>query len=445
MSDIFISYAREDRSRAETIAKALEDYGWSVWWDRDIRAGKNIAVVIEEQIDQARCLVVLWSATSIRRDWVNDEAREGNERGILVPVLIENVRPPLGLRSMHAADLTGWDRDTIAPAFLRLRSDIEALIGAPREVAPVPSGSSTSPSITQKVLVPKPEHHFVTMLKMTLAWSFVLRWTIGGSLLAALLACIVYLIPKALVQKAPIQTVTTEPVSPRERPRSPAMASFRTFIEQFFPETHHMYLDTRQLVCIGSGALIDPVEAAQELPFQWKNKSGIAKPGQRATKQEIADEWHRLKNRQSLTQTNLELTDDAINVLMEKAVDRYISFLKRQRFFEHFDEWPADAQLGLLSMAWAMGPGGPGGLLNFRAACEKMDFAAAADECRMNEAGNPPELVSLNRANRILLWNQFSGSFAARIPHLLFANVQNHAWTRTAQLGHTINIPSGPS
>jgi hypothetical protein len=111
MSDIFISYAREDRPRAEAIARALEEHGWSVWWDRDIRAGKNIASVIEEEIGKARCVVVLWSATSVRRDWVNDEAREGNERGILVPVLIENVRPPLGFRSMHAADLTGWERD----------------------------------------------------------------------------------------------------------------------------------------------------------------------------------------------------------------------------------------------------------------------------------------------------------------------------------------------
>jgi hypothetical protein len=74
MSDIFISYAREDRPRAEAIAKALEEHGWSVWWDRDIRAGKNIASVIEEEIGRARCVVVLWSATSVRRDWVNDEA-----------------------------------------------------------------------------------------------------------------------------------------------------------------------------------------------------------------------------------------------------------------------------------------------------------------------------------------------------------------------------------
>ena len=70
MSDIFISYANEDRPRAEAVAQALEQRGWSVWWDRGgrgIRAGQDIEVVIEEEIGKARCMIVLWSAISIRR------------------------------------------------------------------------------------------------------------------------------------------------------------------------------------------------------------------------------------------------------------------------------------------------------------------------------------------------------------------------------------------
>jgi hypothetical protein len=49
MSDIFISYARQDRPRAEAIAKALEDHGWSVWWDWNIPAGETSRQVIQEQ------------------------------------------------------------------------------------------------------------------------------------------------------------------------------------------------------------------------------------------------------------------------------------------------------------------------------------------------------------------------------------------------------------
>ena len=41
MSDIFISYAGEDETRAEMLARTLEDRGWSTFWDRTIPIGKT--------------------------------------------------------------------------------------------------------------------------------------------------------------------------------------------------------------------------------------------------------------------------------------------------------------------------------------------------------------------------------------------------------------------
>jgi hypothetical protein len=64
MADIFISYASEDRPRVEPIAKALEEHGWSVWWDRTIPPGKSFDEAIEEAITAAKCVVVLWSDKS---------------------------------------------------------------------------------------------------------------------------------------------------------------------------------------------------------------------------------------------------------------------------------------------------------------------------------------------------------------------------------------------
>jgi GH24 family phage-related lysozyme (muramidase) len=83
----------------------------------------------------------------------------------------------------------------------------------------------------------------------------------------------------------------------------------------------YMYLDTRQLVTVGVGNLIDPLSLAQELPFQFKagNRLGV-QAGRFATRAEIAAEWQHLKNhpmRAVLAQlghtrcraeTNLELT-----------------------------------------------------------------------------------------------------------------------------------------
>jgi formylglycine-generating enzyme required for sulfatase activity len=208
MSDIFISYAREDRPRAEAIAKALEEHGWSVWWDWNIPAGKTFRQVIQEQLDKARCVIVLWSATSIASEWVIEEASEGNDRGILVPVLIANVRPPLGFRSMHAADLTGWERDAGAPAFRRLCSDIEALIEAPAKAAGAtmpPAAGLVSEPVPEEAKPLQPQHRFVAEWMRAPAPVFGRRWMLAVVLLAALV-CAGY-----LASRLPVGNKTATP------------------------------------------------------------------------------------------------------------------------------------------------------------------------------------------------------------------------------------------
>ncbi|MCZ6853858.1 MAG: TIR domain-containing protein, partial [Gammaproteobacteria bacterium] len=108
MADIFLSYASEDRERVRPLVQILESEGWTVWWDRDIKPGDNFHRVIAEAIAQAKCVIVCWSEPSVKSDWVANEADEGKERGILVPILLDPVRPPLGFRLDHAVTLAGW-------------------------------------------------------------------------------------------------------------------------------------------------------------------------------------------------------------------------------------------------------------------------------------------------------------------------------------------------
>lgn len=94
MTDVFISYAREDRDRAHKLANALAAFGWSVWWDRKIITGEAFDQAIERELETAKSIVVLWSEHSIASEWVKNEAAAASERGVLVPALIDSASYP---------------------------------------------------------------------------------------------------------------------------------------------------------------------------------------------------------------------------------------------------------------------------------------------------------------------------------------------------------------
>jgi formylglycine-generating enzyme required for sulfatase activity len=146
MADIFISYAREDRSFTELLASRLEERGWSVWWDRRIPAGKRFEKVIEEELHGADCVIAVWSRQGIASHYVREEAADGRDRDVLVPVFAEAVEAPFGFRSIHAADLRGWNGDPAHAGFLDLINDISGRIGPPRQSAEAEGAATTEGS-----------------------------------------------------------------------------------------------------------------------------------------------------------------------------------------------------------------------------------------------------------------------------------------------------------
>jgi hypothetical protein len=130
LSDIFISYASKDRVKAKLLADALGQCGWSVWWDRHIPTGRSFDEVISEELDGARCVVVLWSRESVRSHWVKEEALEAQRRQVLVPALIEESLLPFGFRRVQTASLVDWVGDARHPGFEKLAKDIAHRIGS---------------------------------------------------------------------------------------------------------------------------------------------------------------------------------------------------------------------------------------------------------------------------------------------------------------------------
>jgi TIR domain-containing protein len=136
MSDIFISYARADKEKAELLAKAFSRKGWPVWWDREIPPGESFDETIENALSSARCVVVLWSKTSVSSRWVKTEAAEGAERGILVPALIDNVKIPLEFKRIEAADLSDWQGDSSHREFDQLVRTVAGMVDGSAPVRP---------------------------------------------------------------------------------------------------------------------------------------------------------------------------------------------------------------------------------------------------------------------------------------------------------------------
>lgn len=130
-TSVFLSYAREDRAKAQEIVLALEAQGLTVWWDGLVEGGHEFADKIEQALSSADVVVVLWSPASIHSHWVRDEAATGRDRGRLVPVTIGDAEPPLGFRQIQRVDLTNWRGGRGGPEIEQLYRAICSASAAP--------------------------------------------------------------------------------------------------------------------------------------------------------------------------------------------------------------------------------------------------------------------------------------------------------------------------
>ena len=135
---IFLSYAHADRAKAQRLASVLEQLGYIVWWDALVEGGSRFAKSIDEALDKADAVVVLWSKHSVESDWVRDEAAQGRDRQRLVPLSLDGTVPPLGFRQIQVIKLSNWHGRIDAPQVDAIRRAIAASLGeqtGPRPVA----------------------------------------------------------------------------------------------------------------------------------------------------------------------------------------------------------------------------------------------------------------------------------------------------------------------
>jgi hypothetical protein len=126
---IFISYAHEDRSRAEQFAARFSASGWLVWWDRQISGGSHFDKATEEAIAAAKVVVVLWSRASVASHWVRAEAAWALAKDKLLPVKIDDVDPPLQFFHVQTIDLVGLNVTRETPALKQFLTELAQRLG----------------------------------------------------------------------------------------------------------------------------------------------------------------------------------------------------------------------------------------------------------------------------------------------------------------------------
>ncbi len=142
MADIFISYSSEDKTIVQRLAALLEARGWSVWWDRQIPIGRKYDEVIETELQQAGCVLVIWTQRSIASEWVKNEALDAAQRNKLVPVVLERLTLPLAFRRIEAAMLPGWNGSPDHPELPMLYDAIGNILHpGEKEIVPGTNGN----------------------------------------------------------------------------------------------------------------------------------------------------------------------------------------------------------------------------------------------------------------------------------------------------------------
>lgn len=162
----------------------------------------------------------------------------------------------------------------------------------------------------------------------------------------------------------------------------------------------HFYLDHKGFVTIGVGHLVDPIERFPAvMQWPWKFRNDLLRT---VRSEDVLDDWRRVQrckflakdgaNRAGLV-TDLCLHESFVIEQTRKTFDVFVRHLKVH--FPHWDQWPWQAQLATVLLAWAVGTNLPEVYPKFSAAARRNEWAICAIECRID----PTKTLGVDKRN----------------------------------------------
>ncbi len=192
------------------------------------------------------------------------------------------------------------------------------------------------------------------------------------------------------------------------------LAAYHAYSEPLEGRVSSMYLDVKGLITVGVGNLINTPDTAVAV-------KGWVIDGRPATDREVREDWMALRSeddrrlrtgerslrklhwKYAAPYTRVRLPDEAIDALVESKLHQFVAHMVKHHFPD-MASWPADAQLGTCSMAWACGPGFPLTFKNFAKAAKAQDWLGCEASCNLKSDGNPG-VIPRNRQAKLCFRN----------------------------------------
>jgi hypothetical protein len=136
MTDVYLSYAREDRESVRLLSEMLQFEGWDVWMDPSDPSAATSAA-IDMKLGSAGAILVLWSGYSRHSEYVRSEAATGLYKNKLIQVTLDGLGAPSPFDQVGLLQLRGWAGERDHPEWRRIMEAVRLYAGAPGSARPL--------------------------------------------------------------------------------------------------------------------------------------------------------------------------------------------------------------------------------------------------------------------------------------------------------------------
>jgi len=179
VTDVIINHVDADLALADLLTSKLEALGWQVLSNRQLPVGRRLEEYLEAALPSVRCVVTIWSETSVSSSLVRDVANEALRMGITVPVLSQPIDIPLGHRSIKTIDITSNDLESVDRVIDAVTQTIEFGPAEPLVMDEV-HDASLSIRIARRVVEQLNEKASVTPLQKEVSNELPLKFNVGS-------------------------------------------------------------------------------------------------------------------------------------------------------------------------------------------------------------------------------------------------------------------------